>query len=323
MNEMALLTKDTAIMSAFFLVGPTATGKSAVAQRLAEDDQFDIVSADSMLVYRGMDLGTAKPTCEDRARARYWCMDLVDAGSLFSVGLFRNSALAAISQIAMSGRKAIVAGGTGLYIKALTHGLSQTPPADPVFRAELDRIAGSQPVAELQSMLNKLAPELYNALSDKLNPRRLVRALELAHTGIRQPPASWKHENTGPMITGLRLDPAQLKMRIVQRARNMFKTGLIDEVKVLLAAGFGQSPTARSAIGYTEAIALLNGSLTEEDAVQQTARRTFQLARRQMTWFRHQANVDWIDIDIGMDAATIAGAVKESWRKHGPAPIVR
>lgn len=323
MNEMMLPTKDTVETRAYILAGPTASGKSAVAQRLAEDEHFDIVSADSMLVYRGMDLGTAKPTREDRTRARYWCMDLVDAGSPFSVGLFRSSALAAISQIAMAGRKAIVAGGTGLYIKALTHGLLQTPPADPVFRAELDRIAGSKPVAELQDMLNKLAPELYNALSDKLNPRRLVRALELAHTGIRQPPESWKRKNSGPMITGLRMNLVQLKVRIEDRARNMFKAGLTNEVKGLLAAGFGQSPTAGSAIGYTEAIALLNGTLTEAEAIQQTAQRTFQLARRQMTWFRHQANVDWIDIDIGMDAATIAGAVKESWRKHGPAPIIR
>ena len=125
----------------------------------------------------------------------------------------------------------------------------------------------------------------------------------------------------GPVLTGLRLDPVQLKMRIDQRAREMFHRGLIDEVKCLLAAGYGMSQTAQSAIGYVEAIAVINGSCTVDEAVQRTARRTFQLARRQMTWFRHQANVDWIDIDIGMDAATIAEAVKESWRRHGPTPI--
>lgn len=310
-------------LSAYFLVGPTATGKTAVAQHLAEDDNFDIVSADSMLVYRGMDVGTAKPTTTDRARARYWCLDQVDAGSSFSVGLFKDAAVAALSAIAGAGRKAIVAGGTGLYIKALTHGLSQTPPADPAIRMELDRLAVEKPVTELQNMLEQLAPELYRGLSDKRNPRRLVRAIELARSGISQPPASWQRNNTGPVLTGLRLDPVQLKARIETRAENMFRTGLLDEVKALLAAGFGQSPTAQGAIGYVEAIAVLDGSLTVREAVQQTVRRTFQLARRQMTWFRNQENVDWIDIDIGMDAATIAAAVRESWRKHGPAPVVR
>lgn len=309
-------------ISAHFLVGPTAVGKSAVAQQIAEDDGFDIVSADSMLVYRGMDIGTAKPSRDEQARARYWCIDLVDAGAPFSVGLFRDAALAALSKIAMARRKAIVIGGTGLYVKALTHGLSHTPPADIEFRAQLDRIAGERPVAELQEMLRESAPDLFKALSDKRNPRRLVRALELAHAGIRRPPGSWKSRNAGPVLTGLRTDPLLLRARIGDRVRNMYGAGLVDEVKALVAAGFGRSSTARSAIGYSEAVAVLEGSCTEEEAIRRTAQRTFQLARRQMTWFRHQADVDWIDIDIGTNTATIARAVKESWRKHGPSSVV-
>lgn len=309
-------------LEAYFLVGPTAVGKSAVAQRIAEDDNFDIVSADSMLVYRGMDIGTAKPLRADQARARYWCMDLVEPGSLFSTGLYRNAALAAVAAIAARGGTAMVVGGSGLYVKALTHGLSPAPPSDRKLRAELDRIARDGHVDQLQEMLQRLAPAMFNALDDQRNPRRLVRAIELAHAGIRQAPVSWKAAPAGPVLTGLKLDPAQLRTRIEERVRNMFRAGLIEEVGSLLAGGFSKSPTARSAIGYAEAIAVIDGSCTGEEAVQRTTQRTYQLARRQMTWFRHQSNVDWIDIDIGTDAATIAKAVKESWRKHGPAPIV-
>ncbi|MEI6970921.1 MAG: tRNA (adenosine(37)-N6)-dimethylallyltransferase MiaA [bacterium] len=307
--------------SACFLVGPTASGKSAVAQLLAESEGFDIVSADSMLVYRGMDIGTAKPTRPEQARARYWCMDLVDAGTLFSVGLFRDAATAALSGIAVAGRRAIVVGGTGLYIKSLTHGLSHTPPANPSLRAELDLMAGERPISELQEMLRNEAPDLYNALPDKLNPRRLVRAIELARAGVLQPSSSWRQVNTGPVLAGLRFDPALLRKRIEERAGAMFRSGLLDEVRLLLAAGFGHSPSARSAIGYAEAAAVLDGTCTVDEAIERTARRTFQLARRQMTWFRHQANVDWIDVEIGMDTTTIAKSVKESWRKNGPTPI--
>ncbi|MEI6219109.1 MAG: tRNA (adenosine(37)-N6)-dimethylallyltransferase MiaA [bacterium] len=304
-----------------FLVGPTAVGKSAIAQSIAENDHFDIVSADSMLVYRHMNIGTAKPTVEEQARAKYWCMDLAEPGFFFSAGLYRNAALAALTSIASNRSSAIVVGGTGLYVKALTHGIQQTPTPDLHLRAELDIVARDRPVAKLQEMLQRMAPDLLNSLSDKLNPRRLVRAIELAHAGILQPPASWKKVEKGPILTGLRLDPVQLQVRIDQRAREMFHRGLIDEVKGLLSAGYGMSQTVQSAIGYVEAIAVINGSCTVDEAIQRTARRTFQLARRQMTWFRHQANVDWIDIDIGMDAATIAEAVKESWRRHGPTPI--
>lgn len=313
---------NTTPASAYFLVGPTATGKSAVAQLIAEADGLDIVSADSMLVYRGMDIGTAKPTSSERARARYWCMDLVEAGSAFSVGLFKAAATEALARITAAGRKAIVVGGTGLYVKALTHGLSETPAADQALRAELDLMAREKPVAALQEMLQQLAPDLYNALADKRNPRRLVRALELARAGILKPPASWKHGDTGPVMPGLRLDMAQLRKRIEDRARLMFTTGLLDEVRTLLSAGLGRSPTAQGAIGYAEAIAVIGGTCTVEEAIGRTAQRTFQLARRQMTWFRHQANIDWIDIEIGMDAGTIAAAVRKSWRNHGPTPIV-
>jgi len=316
-------------LRAYFLVGPTASGKTAVAQRIAEEDGFDIVSADSMLVYRGMDIGTAKPSLEEQARVRYWCMDLAEPGTHFNVSRFKDAAVDALSKITSEGKRAIVAGGTGLYVKALTHGLSPTPPA--LFASHVpgsgNRVADTREamvasVPELQEILQREAPEVYAAMPDKQNPRRLSRAIEMARTGIKQPLNLWKEQGAGPVLTGLRLPMAQLRIRIEERVRGMYRNGLPEEARALCATGFDNATTAKAAIGYAEAIAHLEGRFTIEEAITQTTRRTYQLARRQMTWFRNQANVDWIDVEIGMDAATIARSIKESWRKHGAAPII-
>jgi len=334
-------------LSAYFLIGPTASGKTAVAQRIAEEDGFDIVSADSMLIYCGMDVGTAKPSREEQARARYWCMDLADPGSHFSVALFREAALKALSRIATEGKQAIVVGGTGLYVKALTHGLSPTPPGareceigregqDLPSNLPLlpDKPAGGDPssrcydvagkaahLSGLQAILQKEAPEMYAALADKQNPRRLVRAIEMERAGIKQPLNLWKRHGAGPVLTGLRLPLAQLRVRIEARVRKMYGNGLLEEVRVLCGSGFDKASTARGAIGYAEAIAHLEGRCTIEEAILQTTRRTVQLARRQMTWFRNQANVDWIDVNTTDDTGDVARAVRQSWKKNGSGEI--
>ena len=289
-------------MSAHFLVGPTAAGKTAVAQRLAEEDGFDIVSADSMLVYRGMDIGTAKPSPKEQAGVKYWCMDLADPGEHFSVGLYRNAALNALSSIAARGGKAAVVGGTGLYIKALTHGLAAAPSADPAIRAELERILSAKSVLELQEILLREAPGTYEALQDKRNPRRLIRAIELARAGVRGPLESWK-KNTGPVLTGLRMSLDQLRPRIERRVRKMYESGLLEEVNGLLSSGFATSSTAKGAIGYDEAGAVLDKRLSLEEAILVTTQRTVQLARRQATWFRSEPDIAWFEATASLPLA--------------------
>jgi len=309
------------MLKAFFLAGPTATGKTAVCQLIAETDHFDILSADAMLVYRGMNIGTAKPDDVFRSRVRYWGLDLVDAHETFSVGMYRDYALSVFRETAAAGRRLIVTGGTGLYIKSLTHGLRARPAADEKIRTEADEIMRRDGVEALQRWTERKAPELYEALADKKNPRRLVRAVEAAQNTVAGPQAGWRELGPGPKILGLAMPMGQLHERIRLRVEAMYAGGLLGEAERLLKAGIETSSTAGKAIGYAEAIGVLRGALTPEDAVAKTAARTRQLAKRQMTWFRNQANVEWLAIDSATPIEAIAGDVLKYWKKNGPTPI--
>lgn len=306
---------------AFFLVGPTATGKTAVAQWIAERHDFDILSADSMLVYRGLDVGTAKPGREARARVRYWGIDLVEVGERFSVGDYRAAALRALDAAAAAGRRVIVVGGTGLYVKSLTDGLDRRLPPDLSVRARAARLLETDGITALQAWLKSTDTELYQSLPDQRNPRRLIRALEGAVTGAKMADKSWKKPDAAPRIPGLRLPPAELYDRITARIREMYSGGLVEETRQLLAGGFDAAPTARQAIGYAEAIAVIRGECNLQEAIEQTALRTRRLAKRQMTWFRHQARVDWLEITAAQSTDQVAAMVLEHWRRHGPTPI--
>jgi tRNA dimethylallyltransferase len=307
--------------SAFFLVGPTAVGKSAVAQWIAAHGNYEILSADSMLVYRGMDIGTDKPTAEARAQVPYHGLDLVEPSETFSVWAYRAHAGRALADIAARGRPAIVAGGTGLYVKSLTDGLTAAPGADPARRAVWEQVCAEQGVAALARALQECSPALYAAVRDKGNPRRLIRALELAEAGAEGRPAGWNSRSPGAPLAALRRPPAELKTRIESRVGSMYRQGLIEEVRALLAHGPIWSATARHAIGYAEAVDVSAGRCSREDAVRETARRTWQLARRQMTWFRHQAAVKWIEVTDQMDVSAVAARVMEHWRTYGPTAI--
>jgi len=307
-------------MEAFFLVGPTASGKTAVAVELAKSGGMEIVSADSMLVYSGMNIGTAKPSSDEQKGVRHWCIDIASPGREFSVGDYRLAALDALRDISGRNRTVMVAGGTGLYIKSLTHGLSVLPKANVKLRLELEDILATKGLAALQNMLHETAPDRFEALDDKANPRRVIRAIELARSGATAPSTGWNNKTSHGTLTGLRINKELLDRRIRHRVACMYDKGLLDEVKQLTATG-PLSATATAAIGYAEAIECIKGLITVEEAMERTVVRTRQLAKRQMTWFRGQASVDWIDVDANMSGCDIAAAVKESWRRNGPAEV--
>lgn len=307
----------------WFLVGPTASGKTAAAHLLARRLGADVLSADSMLVYRGLDIGTAKPDAVMRREVRYWGVDVADPGENFSAGRYRQVALEAFRRAEADGRPMVVVGGTGLYIKVLTHGLARRQPPDPEGRAKWEKLWRAEGVEGLQRALFARDAEVYRALADPRNPRRLIRALEgLADDGVSLRPA-WRTLEEGPAMPGLFLPRPLLWSRIQERVRRMYAEGLLDEVRGLMVRGGGLGQTAGQAIGYAEAAAVLRGVLGAEEAMAATAAATRRLAKRQMTWFRHQARVVWIEVDAAMSTEQIADAVARVWEVNGPHPVPR
>jgi len=273
-----------------FLVGPTAVGKSEVALLLAEELDAEIVSADSMQVYRGMDIGTAKPTGEERARGRYHLIDVVDVSQPFHVAQYRALAASAIEDIQKRGRQPLVVGGSGMYLRALAEGLFEGPGADAALRAKLEEHSAE----ELHARLKRVDP-VSAARIPVGNKRRLVRALEVFElTGkpLSAQQTEWKRAAPErPEMILLERDRAELCARIDRRVDWMFANGLVEETRALLERGLAENPTARVAAGYREVIDWLEGRIRRDDAVCHTKLRTRQLAKRQLTWFRHQAKV--------------------------------
>ena len=307
--------------NAYFLVGPTAVGKTAVAQWIAERYGFEILSADSMLVYRSMDLGTAKPAAEERRRVRYWGVDVVSAGQPFNVVRYVEEARRCFESAMARGARVIVVGGTGLYVKALTEGLVPTPAPDEASRQRWQRILEARGVEGLQEELRVRNPAWLAALPDAGNSRRLLRALECVEAGVEAPTRTWRAPGESPEVVGLLMPREELHERIAVRVRSMYAPGLLEETRQLLAEGLEASPTAVQAVGYAEAAACLGGLLTREAAIEKTIQRTRQLAKRQMTWFRHQFSVKWIETPAGHGVEEIAQQVLACWEAGGPTPL--
>ena len=285
---------------AYFLVGPTAAGKTAVAHRLAEERNAEILSADSMLVYRGMDIGTAKPSQAERRAVRYWGVDVVAPSEPFNVARFLEEARKCFHSAAAAGKPVIVAGGTGLYVKALLEGLDELPSLSEDRRKHWQGVFEAEGVEGLKRALETRNPGWFATMADHANGRRLIRALELVDAGVAEPPRSWTSGISAKVITGLAVDRATLVARIETRVREMYAAGLLREVEGLMAGEWEPSITAAQAIGYAEAIACLQGKLPQKDAMALTMQRTRQLAKRQMTWFRHKANVAWVPVTVSM-----------------------
>ena len=308
-------------LEAHILVGPTASGKSAVAHHLALATRppRPILSADSMAIYAGMDIGTAKPEPADRDEVPCFGLDLVTPDQPFSVGNYCNAVRSALPELAACGQPPIVVGGTGLYVRALTEGLDSPEITDPEPRRKAERILEEQGLEALQKATRDLNPQEYDRLRDPENYRRVLRAYELLASGHSLPSGT---ERPRPKIAGLRLPQPELHARIERRARQMFVYGLVEEVRGLRERYPVLSGTAAKAIGYAEAGEVLDGTLSEEEAIQRTAIRTRQYAKRQLTWFRRQADVEWVDVKADDSIRRIAGRVERIWRSHGPAPLI-
>lgn len=304
---------------AFFLVGQTASGKSEVAHFLGRKFGAVILSADSMLVYRGMDVGTAKPSEAERREVSYFGIDVADPSENFSVGKFLECARAAWAYCSAHKRVLLVAGGTGLYLKSLTDGLVRAPAANPMLREKAENIFRSAGVEGLFHELEKVDLLRARSIADPKNPRRLIRALDLAWRGIPTK-RTWSRD-LQPTLVGLLWPPHVLSERIARRVQQMFAGGLLDETARLLSNVDSLSSTARHAIGYREAIAVLQGQISVEQAIDLTIRRTRQLAKRQMTWFRHQARVVWVNREPGQPLEEVAQKVVNLWKVHGSALV--
>lgn len=282
---------------AWFLAGPTASGKSAVALELARRLGGEIVSVDSMQVYRGLDVGTAKPAPAERALVPHHLLDVCDVGEAFDAARFARLAREAAADIRRRGAAPIFCGGTGLYFRALREGLDDTPPADLRLRAELEAMPLAALVAELEARDPEGAARL-----DRRNPRRVVRALEILRLTGRPLAKSRTGRTMGgelPPLWVLRRDPADLRTRIERRVDAMFAAGLVEETRRLLEAGLAASPTAGQALGYRQVIEHLAGTRDLPATCALVKTRTWQFARRQMTWFRGRRGVAWLDVPAG------------------------
>lgn len=280
------------------LVGPTASGKTEAGLVLAETLGAEIISIDSMLVYRGMDVGTAKPTAAERARVPHHLMDLVEPSEPFSVAAFQREAEGAIGGIVGRGARAILVGGSGLYLRAVVDDL-EFPGTDPSTRAELERQASTLGAARMYQRLAALDPVAAGRIEPG-NVRRIVRALEVAAVTGR--PFStfaraWgRYPEDAVRAAGVRMSREVLIGRIGRRVDAMLEGGWLDEVRTLVERGFGGWLTSSQAIGYAELARHLRGEMTLAEAVEATVKRTGNLARRQMAWFRRDPRIRWFDV---------------------------
>lgn len=276
------------------LVGPTASGKSALALAVARQrDDVELVTVDSMQVYRGMDIGTAKPTHFEQAEIRHHLLDLCDPDEDYTVARFQRDCLAVLSDIEARGKRAILVGGTGLYLQSITDDLD-LPSRFPDVRADIERESDT---AVLFARLEQLDP-LAASRMEPTNRRRVVRALEVT-LGSGQPFSSFGPglEDYPPApfpIFGLTMPREVLDLRIAQRYRQQMDMGFLGEVQALLERPKGLSRTARQALGYAELLAHLEIGLPLDEALETALTRTKRFARRQQRWFGRDPRINWI-----------------------------
>jgi tRNA dimethylallyltransferase len=296
------------------LAGATATGKTALSLALAEallarGIPAEIVSADSRQVYRGMDIGTAKVGPQERARVPHHCLDLVDPDVAFSVADYSQVAAVALAGIAERGAVALLVGGTGFYLRAVARGMAVDElPWDSSVRGDIEVALTAGGLAPLVAELRRIAPTRAASI-DLRNPRRVVRALEIARLDGDAPLPQPRGYGRPVLWLGLQIEPATLRERIHSRARAQFEAGLVEETMALVARYDAALPSF-SGIGYAEALAVIEGRLSREEAIAEDARRNVQFARRQATWFRREPDVRWLDASATVPLErTIAAAL--------------
>jgi tRNA dimethylallyltransferase len=298
------------------ITGPTATGKTALAIELATRYDAEIISADSRQVYRYLDIGTAKPTPAQRAVVAHHLIDVANPDERFDGARFRALAVAAIEDILRRGKRVFVVGGTGLYLRALTRGLFAGPAADMALRARLQE----QEVREGKGFLHRWLQGVDPDAAHRLHPNdtvRLVRALEVFFlTG--KPMSHWQREHgfrECPFTTltiGLVCERETLHRRIAERCQQMLEDGLVDEVRRVWELGYGAELPVMQTIGYAQAKAILQGHCRDEEALAQMIIETKHLAKRQLTWFRAEPEVQWFIPSQGREITAVIGRFWQS-----------
>ena len=293
-----------------FLIGQTASGKGAAAFALAQAIGAEIISLDSMKLYRGMDIGTAKPPPERRQEVPHHMLDVADPHEHFSTALYVEGAERAVEDIASRGAVPLFAGGTALYLKAMTEGLFDGPPADPELRARLRAEAAEHGPEHLHRRLAEIDPDA----AAKIHPndlRRIERAIEV-HEKTGTPISKLQTQFGRPsdkadaILMGLRRDKADLHERINRRVDAMMAAGLLDEVRRLAKAPEPLGQEASQSLGYKEMLSHLNGESTLDEAVELLKLHTRQFAKAQMTWFKRMERIEWFDVAPGETAAHVA-----------------
>lgn len=283
-------------MTLFFLVGPTASGKTALSLKLAEMLNAEIISCDSMCVYKGMDILTSKPAGKERKRIRHHLIDIISPVEEFSVAEYRKLALEAVEDILGRAKTPLFVGGSGLYVKAIVDGLFPSGKKDEVFRVKQEKLAKKYGRMYLYNKLKRIDP----SAAAKIHPnnlRRVIRGLEIYHTERKRP--SELKKQTRPAvyptkIFGLKPDRDTLYRSIENRVEEMFKKGIVREVRRL--SSMRLSVTAQGALGYKEVLGYLKGDYSLEGAKELLKQNTRRFAKRQMTWFRAEHRIEWLNL---------------------------
>lgn len=286
-----------------FLVGPTSVGKSRIAIHLARLLSTDVINADSRQIYKGMDIGTAKPTREEMKDVRHHMIDIVGPDDPFSAGAYNKMVSCIISRMHDTGMIPFIVGGTGLYIKAVIYGLWEGPSADWDLRSRLREEESSNGEGYLYGKLSIIDPDSARGM----HPRdivKIIRALEVFY--ITGKPLAYFHklhafseDRYEPIIIGLRRERADLYRRIEHRVEGMIEEGLIGEVRALLDKGYGEDLSSMKGLGYKQITGYLKVRYTIDEAIRLIKRDTKRYAKRQFTWFNMDRSIRWIDIDEG------------------------
>ena len=298
-------------------MGPTASGKTALALQLAERFDGEIVSCDAVAVYRGLDVGSAKPTAAERARVPHHAIDILDADEPSTAGDYARAARAALAEIKQRGRLPVVTGGTGLYLRALLEGLAPAPPRDEELRERLRERAAQRGSEYLHRLLRRLDPEAAAAIHPNDVPK-MIRSVEVT-LAARQPQSEqWQAGRDGlqgfrVLQMGLNPPRAALYARINERAARMFDEGLLEETAAARER-YGDACRALGSLGYAQAVAMLRGEMTRAEAIAAAQQGHRNYAKRQMTWFRRDKQIEWL-AGFGDDADVQARAV-EMVRQH-------
>lgn len=298
------------------IAGPTASGKTELAVRLALITDGEIISADSMQLYKYMDIGTAKPDTAEMSGIRHYLIDEVDPDTEFSVARFRELALKYLSEIQSRGKQPIIAGGTGLYINSLIYNINFSETViDQELRDRLRSAATEKGNRYLYERLLEIDPEAASRIHEN-DLKRIIRAIEVhEHTGkpislhrqlSRLEPPPYKY-----MVFGLRWDRRKLYDRIERRVDMMFEKGLLDEVRGLVEKGYDKNAVAMQGLGYKEILAYFRGECTLGEAVYILKRDTRQYAKRQLTWFKRIEGIQWLDIDENTDMEELAKKIAD------------